>query len=45
VGVCTALAAEVAALVAEVLVRNEVPFEVTPIPGVPLEGFDPGARG
>ena len=36
-GFCTSLAADVAALVAEVLVRNDVPFEVTPIPGVAEE--------
>lgn len=44
-GFCTSLAANVAALVAEVLVRNDVPFEITPIPGVPADVFDPPADG
>lgn len=36
---CTQLATEVATLLAEVFVRNDVPFEVSPIEGVP--GSDP----
>ena len=40
---CTALATEAATLVAEVLIRNGVPVDPTPIEGVPAAVFDPAA--
>lgn len=38
---CGALATDVAGVVAEILLRSDVPFEVTPIEG--YDGFDPAA--
>ncbi|MEQ1502894.1 MAG: hypothetical protein ABMB14_11725 [Myxococcota bacterium] len=42
---CTALATEVATVVAEIAVEAGLPLEVTPIPGVPLATFDPARPG